>query len=110
MSENYDSYNCAVADDTRYCAPTRGSDLNKQLWEPFHQILTDDVTGMSKCRGWQWPNEGLISRTEFMQYVFQILAQLLESSPPQDAMSEKYQAFLDAPDGLSQLVEHGLGL
>jgi len=29
-----------------------------------------------------------------MQYVFQILAQLLESSPPQDAMSENYKTLL----------------
>lgn len=31
--------------------------------------------------------------TEFLQYIFQILAQLLESSPP-DAVSDNYKAFL----------------
>lgn len=33
------------------------------------------------------------SSAEFVQYVFQILAQLLESSPP-DAISENYKALL----------------
>lgn len=29
----------------RYCAPTHGALLNQKLWEPFHQILAEDVTG-----------------------------------------------------------------
>ncbi|CRK26364.1 hypothetical protein BN1708_014506 [Verticillium longisporum] len=58
----------------RYCASTNAGLFNQQLWEPFHQILVEDVT-------------------EFQQYVFQILAQLLEVSPA-DAISENYKAFL----------------
>ncbi|TDZ19510.1 Importin alpha re-exporter [Colletotrichum sidae] len=58
----------------RYCAATNAAVFNQRLWEPFNQILVEDVT-------------------EFLQYIFQILAQLLESSPP-DAISDNYKAFL----------------
>ncbi|GJC93389.1 cse1 [Colletotrichum higginsianum] len=58
----------------RYCSSTHASLFNQRLWEPFNQILVEDVT-------------------EFLQYIFQILAQLLESSPA-DAISENYKAFL----------------
>nr|XP_036579148.1 chromosome segregation protein [Colletotrichum truncatum]KAF6786634.1 chromosome segregation protein [Colletotrichum truncatum] len=58
----------------RYCSSTHAAIFNQRLWEPFNQILVEDVS-------------------EFLQYIFQILAQLLESSPP-DAISENYKAFL----------------
>ncbi|GKT84555.1 chromosome segregation protein [Colletotrichum tofieldiae] len=58
----------------RYCSSTHASLFNERLWEPFNQILVEDVT-------------------EFLQYIFQILAQLLESSPA-DAISDNYKAFL----------------
>ena len=29
----------------RYCSATNAAAFNQKLWEPFHQILTDDVTG-----------------------------------------------------------------
>ncbi|KAL2760471.1 hypothetical protein ACRALDRAFT_1073692 [Sodiomyces alcalophilus JCM 7366] len=58
----------------RYCASTNPALFNQQLWEPFHQILVEDVT-------------------EFQQYMFQILAQLLEVCPA-DAVSDNYKAFL----------------
>ncbi|KAF7551675.1 hypothetical protein G7Z17_g4815 [Cylindrodendrum hubeiense] len=58
----------------RYCAPSNAALFNEKLWEPFHQILVEDVT-------------------EFMQYVFQILAQLLESSPA-ETISDNYKALL----------------
>jgi exportin-2 (importin alpha re-exporter) len=58
----------------RYCSSTSVSLFNQKLWEPFHQILIEDVT-------------------EFMPYVFQVLAQLLESSPS-DAVSDNYKALL----------------
>src|SRR5699024_1465050 len=46
----------------RYCSATKADVLNAKLWEPIQLIFTEDVS-------------------EFMQYVLQILAQLLESSP-----------------------------
>ncbi|EXF81042.1 hypothetical protein COL5a_000415 [Colletotrichum fioriniae] len=58
----------------RYTSSTHAALFNQKLWEPFNQILIEDVT-------------------EFLQYIFQILAQLLESSPP-DAVSDNYKAFL----------------
>ncbi|KAI9158678.1 Importin alpha re-exporter [Paramyrothecium foliicola] len=58
----------------RYCSATSANLFNQQLWEPFHQVLIEDIS-------------------EFMPYVFQILAQLLESSPS-DAISENYKALL----------------
>lgn len=30
----------------RYCAPTHAAAINQKLWEPSHQILVEDVTGM----------------------------------------------------------------
>ncbi|KAH7358904.1 importin alpha re-exporter [Plectosphaerella cucumerina] len=58
----------------RYCSAAHAKLFNERLWEPFHQILVDDVT-------------------EFQQYVFQILAQLLEVSPA-EAVSANYKEFL----------------
>ncbi|KAK5993295.1 Importin alpha re-exporter [Cladobotryum mycophilum] len=58
----------------RYCSSTHAAAINQKLWEPSHQILIEDVT-------------------EFMPYVFQILAQLLESSPP-ESVSDNYTALL----------------
>ncbi|KAF5530728.1 importin-alpha export receptor [Fusarium mexicanum] len=64
----------AIGALVRYCAPSNATLFNEKLWGPFHQILVEDVT-------------------EFMQYVFQILAQLLESSPS-ETISENYKALL----------------
>ncbi|KLO79923.1 putative importin-alpha export receptor [Fusarium fujikuroi] len=64
----------AIGALVRYCAPSNAALFNEKLWGPFHQILAEDVT-------------------EFMQYVFQILAQLLESSPS-ETISENYKALL----------------
>ncbi|KAK0392378.1 hypothetical protein NLU13_1873 [Sarocladium strictum] len=64
----------AIGALVRYCAANNPAPLNEKLWGPFHQILVEDVT-------------------EFMQYVFQILAQLLESSPA-EAISENYKGLL----------------
>lgn len=58
----------------RYCAANNAGIFNHKIWEPFNLILTEDVT-------------------EFIPYIFQILAQLLESSPP-DAISENFTALL----------------
>ncbi|KAM0260697.1 hypothetical protein ACHAQJ_002613 [Trichoderma viride] len=58
----------------RYCAATHAAAINQKLWEPAHQILVDDVT-------------------EFIPYIFQILAQLLESSPA-ESISDNYSALL----------------
>ncbi|KAF0641152.1 hypothetical protein FPSE5266_03215 [Fusarium pseudograminearum] len=64
----------AIGALVRYCAPSNAALFNEKLWSPFHQILVEDVT-------------------EFMQYVFQILAQLLESSPS-ETISDNYKALL----------------
>ena len=64
----------AIGALVRYCSSTSAAVFNQKLWEPFHQILVDDVT-------------------EFLQYVFQILAQLLESSPS-DTISDNYKSLL----------------
>jgi exportin-2 (importin alpha re-exporter) len=37
----------AIGALVRYCAPTSAAKLNEKLWEPFHQILSEDVTGTS---------------------------------------------------------------
>ncbi|POR37756.1 Importin alpha re-exporter [Tolypocladium paradoxum] len=58
----------------RYCSGTSAALFNQKLWEPFHKILAEDVT-------------------EFLPYIFQILAQLLESSPS-EAVSDNYKALL----------------
>ncbi|KJZ80577.1 hypothetical protein HIM_00427 [Hirsutella minnesotensis 3608] len=58
----------------RYCSGTSAALFNQKLWEPFHKILAEDVT-------------------EFLPYIFQILAQLLESSPP-EAVSDNFKALL----------------
>ncbi|CAM1508372.1 Fc.00g052200.m01.CDS01 [Cosmosporella sp. VM-42] len=64
----------AIGALVRYCSSTSAALFNQKLWEPFHQILVEDVT-------------------EFMQYVFQVLAQLLESSPS-ETISDNYKALL----------------
>ncbi|KAI8659456.1 hypothetical protein LRP88_06023 [Fusarium phalaenopsidis] len=64
----------AIGALVRYCAATNAALFNEKLWGPFHQILVEDVT-------------------EFMQYVFQVLAQLLESSPS-ETISDNYKALL----------------
>ncbi|VUC21535.1 unnamed protein product [Clonostachys rosea] len=64
----------AIGALVRYCSSTSAAVFNQKLWEPFHQILIEDVT-------------------EFMQYIFQILAQLLESSPP-ETISDNYKSLL----------------
>ncbi|KAF7545040.1 hypothetical protein G7046_g9652 [Stylonectria norvegica] len=64
----------AIGSLVRYCSSTSAAAFNQKLWEPFHNILVEDVT-------------------EFMQYVFQILAQLLESSPS-ESISDNYKALL----------------
>ncbi|KAM3504622.1 hypothetical protein MY10362_003440 [Beauveria mimosiformis] len=58
----------------RYCAASSAPILNAKLWGPFHEILAEDVT-------------------EFMPYVFQILAQLLESNPV-ETISDNYKGLL----------------
>ncbi|KAG8412925.1 importin-alpha export receptor [Metarhizium acridum] len=58
----------------RYCSGTNTAVFNQKLWEPFNLILTEDVT-------------------EFIPYIFQILAQLLESSPA-GAVSENFKNLL----------------
>ncbi|KAI6351579.1 hypothetical protein MCOR25_009849 [Pyricularia grisea] len=52
----------AVGALIRYCAATDASKLEAKLWEPLSSILNEDVT-------------------EFVPYVFQLFAALLESSP-----------------------------
>lgn len=59
----------------RYCSASKADVLNAKLWEPIQLIFTEDVT-------------------EFMQYVLQVLAQLLESSPA-DSISANFGALLD---------------
>lgn len=59
----------------RYCSSTKADVLNAKLWEPIQLIFTEDVS-------------------EFMQYVLQILAQLLESSPA-DSISANFGTLLD---------------
>ncbi|KAF4998055.1 hypothetical protein FGRMN_3418 [Fusarium graminum] len=68
----------AIGALVRYCAPSNAALFNEKLWGPFHQILVEDVTGKSN---------------KFMQYVFQVLAQLLESSPS-ETISDNYKALL----------------
>ncbi|PKS05337.1 hypothetical protein jhhlp_008711 [Lomentospora prolificans] len=65
----------AIGALVRYCSATKADVLNAKLWEPIQLIFTEDVT-------------------EFMQYVLQILAQLLESSPA-DSISANFGALLD---------------
>ncbi|KAI6782948.1 Importin alpha re-exporter-like protein [Emericellopsis cladophorae] len=65
----------AIGALVRHCAASNATVFNQKLWEPFHQILMEDVS-------------------EFMPYVFQVLAQLLESSPA-DAISDNYKSLLE---------------
>lgn len=80
----------AIGALVRYCAPSNAALFNEKLWGPFHQILVEDVTG--RWRSSMFVNLANMS-SEFMQYVFQILAQLLESSPS-ETISENYKALL----------------
>lgn len=65
----------AIGALVRYCSGSKADVLNAKLWEPIQLIFTEDVT-------------------EFMQYVLQILAQLLESSPD-SSISANFGALLD---------------
>ncbi|RCI08608.1 hypothetical protein L249_4861 [Ophiocordyceps polyrhachis-furcata BCC 54312] len=58
----------------RYCSVSSEGLFNEKLWEPFQRILMEDVT-------------------EFLPYIFQILAQLLESSPS-EGLSDNFKALL----------------
>ncbi|KAJ6438573.1 chromosome segregation protein Cse1 [Purpureocillium lavendulum] len=58
----------------RYCSGTSAALFNQKLWEPFTKILAEDVS-------------------EFLPYIFQILAQFLESCPSQ-AVSDEYRTLL----------------
>ncbi|RDA93454.1 hypothetical protein CP533_2671 [Ophiocordyceps camponoti-saundersi (nom. inval.)] len=58
----------------RYCSGSSEALFNEKLWEPFQRILMEDVT-------------------EFLPYIFQILAQLLESSPT-EGLSDNFKALL----------------
>lgn len=64
----------AVGALVRYCVGTSAAKISQKLWEPFQQILQEDVT-------------------EFMPYVFQIFALLLETSPS-EAISDNYKSLL----------------
>ncbi|PHH78008.1 hypothetical protein CDD82_3265 [Ophiocordyceps australis] len=59
----------------RYSSATNTALFNEKLWEPFGKIITEDVS-------------------EFLPYIFQILAQLLESSPV-EAISDNYKTLID---------------
>ncbi|PFH56975.1 hypothetical protein XA68_15683 [Ophiocordyceps unilateralis] len=58
----------------RYCAVSNAAPFNQKLWEPVQRMLVEDVT-------------------EFLPYIFQILAQLVESSPS-EAVSDNFKALL----------------
>ncbi|KAG6001996.1 hypothetical protein E4U54_000965 [Claviceps lovelessii] len=64
----------AVGALARYCARSHAAAFNQKLWDPFKLILTEDVT-------------------EFVPYIFQIFAQILESSPA-DSVSENAKSLL----------------
>ena len=82
----------AIGALVRYCSANNASVFNKKLWESFQQILVEDVTG--KCEA-VIPEKSDVTNpvAEFVQYVFQILAQLLESSTS-EAVSDNYKALL----------------
>lgn len=75
----------------RYCSGTNAALFNQKLWEPFQKILAEDVSG-------QYPTSSpsaclsLTPAAEFLPYIFQILAQLLESCPTD--VSDNYKALL----------------
>ncbi|KKA27869.1 hypothetical protein TD95_003231 [Thielaviopsis punctulata] len=59
----------------RYGAPTQSALLNEKLWTSINSVFVEDVD-------------------EFVPYVLQILAQLLESSPS-DSISDNYRLLID---------------
>ncbi|KAL1901567.1 importin-alpha export receptor [Ceratocystis pirilliformis] len=59
----------------RYGAATQSQLLNEKLWAPINEVFVEDVA-------------------EFVPYVLQILAQLLESSPA-NSISENYRMLID---------------
>ncbi|KAF4119638.1 exportin-2 (importin alpha re-exporter) [Geosmithia morbida] len=64
----------AIGALVRYCSVSSAAAIHQKVWDSFYKILVEDVT-------------------EFMQYVFQILAQLLESGPS-DTISDSYRSLL----------------
>ncbi|KAG6026777.1 hypothetical protein E4U19_002414 [Claviceps sp. Clav32 group G5] len=64
----------AVGALVRYCARNNTAIFSQKLWEPFKLIVVEDVT-------------------EFVPYVFQIFAQIIESSPA-DSVSENELSLL----------------
>ncbi|KKF93943.1 Importin alpha re-exporter [Ceratocystis fimbriata CBS 114723] len=59
----------------RYGAATQSQLLNEKLWAPINEVFVEDVA-------------------EFVPYVLQILAQLLESSPA-NSISDNYRMLID---------------
>ncbi|PHH71752.1 hypothetical protein CDD80_5012 [Ophiocordyceps camponoti-rufipedis] len=60
----------------RYCSASNPALFNQKLWEPIQRILADDVA-------------------EFLPYILQILAQLLESSPA-EVVSDNFRTLLES--------------
>lgn len=81
----------AIGALVRYCVGTNAAKISQKLWEPFHQILMEDVTGMKLTI--PSSDNMLTIDPEFMPYVFQVFALLLESSPA-DAIPDSYKSLL----------------
>lgn len=75
----------------RYSAPSQPETLENDLYPPFAGILHNDVQGEMLCfRSWdRFVNLSI----EFMPYVFQLFAALLEARP-QGPLSEYYKALI----------------
>jgi exportin-2 (importin alpha re-exporter) len=72
-------------------SPNVTAKLEERLWQPFNQIITEEVNGKDP------PQATCSARTdsslEFMPYVFQLLAKLLELNPS-GALPNHYQALI----------------
>lgn len=53
----------------RYCAATNPDIFNQKLWEPFHKILAEDVTGMLSCWGYMAAFADLVYAFVFADHV-----------------------------------------
>jgi exportin-2 (importin alpha re-exporter) len=73
----------------RYASPSNPDKFENDLYRPFASILSEDVQGMLLEYG--YPKNKLTKFVEFMPYVFQLFAALLESRP-HGTLSEYYQS------------------
>lgn len=85
----------AIGALVRFSDSTQEARLQEHLWDPFSYILNEDVSGKCyRCEPFKTYVLGLICETEFVPYVFQIFAALLEASPATTEVPGNFSSLL----------------